>query len=243
MKRLGFLRDVRDERDQWMASRAGTSLPPGNLLPLLRKVLEQGNTGSCVTNAIATALAIRKVQQGRPWELVSRLFGYYFARRVLGPLGEDLDGNLLDDGCRPRDALKVFRRMGCPPEHIWPFELERLNKMPPWNIRKGGIDLQFGYRRCGSVEAIQTALSHGYAVVAGFQVDSAFLDNDGPDVVDDFDFDSIVGGHMLTFVRDNTDLRTLTVVNSWGSEWRNDGLCELTIKLVRERLTDAWAIV
>lgn len=237
---LGWIPDVQDARD-FVAGGAPFTTAGADLRPDIVELPQQGATNSCVLNALALALAIRDQRRGRPWRFVSRLYGYYYARRLLGPAGLDSDGQMRDGGCRPRDAIKSLLRLGCPDESLWRFDSEHINMRPPHMIRRYAVDLAFSYRRCLSVAGVRAELAAGRAVVAGFSVGEEFMAPDGPTVVRSLGAVR-TGGHMMTIVADSPTDGLLWIANSWGPGWRQRGYCAITYDLAAREMGDAWSV-
>lgn len=240
MNGLGFIPDLPDSRDL-MFGAAPALAPNTDLTKYVREVLSQGGTSSCVLNAIASGIAIRRVLRGRPWELISRRYGYYFARKQLGKDWLDADGEMLDSGCRPRDALKVLAKGGAPPESKWEFDTSKLNERPPWEVKRVAIDLSFRFKMCNGVDEIRASLARGFPVLLGLQVDRAFTRADGPDLVTSLDDSEVVGGHMGLIVASGQG--RFTYLNSWTTGWRRGGLCDVSADLVAEKGRNTWSIL
>lgn len=239
---LGYLPDRFDARDLPMGTGV---LPrePGDLRPLIREVFDQGQTNTCVANAVVSAKAMRDVARGLSWKPASRIWVYRLGALALGDAGRDSDGRLLDLGIRPRDALCALAKLGVPPEHEWPFEIERLQEQPPWNLRRRAVEARLSYFRCATLADIRVALSYRYPVVVGFHVDRTFLEERGPEHIEDFDQSALVGGHMVTLVTDEPDRDRLWLLNSYGSGWRKRGLVSISASAVARRKVDAWAVL
>jgi len=238
MKRLGYIEDAPSDRDH-VPLFGAIPARPGDLTPWMGAPFNQAQTSTCVAQAIVKSISIREAKAGRKSPQVSRLYGYYYARKRLNTESQ-MSG---DHGCRPRDALDAFRLMGSPPETAWPFELSRLNKRPSQLIQREGVDLTFEYKRCRFLGEARMALAQGHPVIVGFMVDEYFMDGRGPDVITDFDKDRILGGHMGTLVKDDPEREELTLLNSYGPNWRQNGTVRVTYKLVQKHARDLWAIV
>lgn len=238
---LGYIPDVVDSRDHLF----GTGVleqGPGDLRHLIRSVFNQGPTNSCVANAICSGIAMRRVARGLSWAPPSRIFAYRSAVLSLGEYGRLPDGKLADAGCRPRDAMRGLAKAGAPNEDEWPFSRAQLQVAPPWSVRRRAIDLGFRYYRCNGLEDIRLALSLGYPVTAGFQVDQAFRSSHGPALIEDFDASDIAGGHMMLLVAEGPERDRFTLLNSYGAGYRSGGFVDISPALAG-KATDTWAIL
>ena len=106
------------------AKLAATELPPQvDLRSKLTAVEDQGETSSCVANAMAGAYEywIRRVTE--PDYDTSRMFIYYNARWRNGDQDED-GGSII------QLAMEGLKEFGSCPEPEWPFEKELLFKKP-----------------------------------------------------------------------------------------------------------------
>jgi C1A family cysteine protease len=86
--------------------------------------------------------------------------------------------------------------------------------------------------------SIRAALASGKPVVFGMDVDIAFLDNSGPNVIGPAE-GAAVGGHAMCVV--GYDGEDFEIVNSWGPTWRDGGFARLTAARM-ETATDLWAV-
>src|SRR5690606_25288219 len=131
----------------------------------------------------------------------SRRFIYRNARLLLGMYGREggrEGGKLLDDGCRPSDAVYGLNRLGAPREVDCPFSenLSVLNRRPSTRVRQLAVDRTVETRSVATSEQLLGALSDNLPVAVAYEVDRTFLRDAGPRVIEDFDQSDIAGGHM-----------------------------------------------
>jgi C1A family cysteine protease len=230
-KRLGCLPNPIDLRDLDIdvLGLSAIDLPDKvSLAPYVGEVFNQGNTNSCVANAVAAAIGILERKAGLDYKPVSRLFAYYNSRRYH-------NGHKSDSGTYIRTCLKMMTKLGIPDEEYWDFSTSffKVNRRPPWNSymmshpRKDGMYVKIYDVGDKRVPAIKAALAASLPVVFGTDVSRAYLKSDGPTEQPRPTIDEeIVGGHAQVIVGyDSTpeDGLLFEVLNSWGSDWRNNG--------------------
>ena len=156
-------------------------------------MLDQGNTSSCVWNALAACV---QIVTGGP--LISRLAGYA-PTRAMG--GEPRD-RLIDDGCIPADAVAVATQYGVCLERDWTFDESKVNVMPPWDVlARASAYHVTAWERLASLglsDEIARVLVAGYPVMFGMLVGPAYM-NLAPGVVY-ANVEPNGGGHMQAIV-------------------------------------------
>lgn len=235
----GYLSDPADHRDRDFdglgLSRA--QLPGVSLRPHVLSVLDQGPTNSCVAQSVAQALRIQSSVNGSPEALRSRSAIYWNSRAYHGATRRDR-------GTHIRHAIKALQKFGAPSEGVWPFVPNQVNKRPPPAAYQNGFDARGvrGYYRIfdageAKLLAVKAALAAGRPVVAGWMIDRAFMDDDGPSIITP-PVGPIVGGHAMVIIGYTGDF--FEIVNSWGG-WRDGGFARFTSEFVA-RAIDVWAI-
>lgn len=211
---------------------------------LVVSVLDQGKSNTCVAQAWEQAIRMEQVRLGYPVELGSRLFGYSNSRAEHGGQRRDL-GTFL------RTYAWARKKVGCCPESVWPFVLDRVNQDPPprafrqaWAMR--GLRGYYKIHDTGAARtaAIRAALVEGKPVVFGTLVDAGFLRGDGPDVAG-IPRGKIIGGHAMCFIgfERRDDEFVYKIVQSYGPKWRMGGFCYLTEEFVQwHGLQDIWVV-
>jgi len=194
-------------------------------------ILNQGNIGSCVSNAFAQYILISTSSN----IFISRLFHYYCARLLSSPPGLS---NLEDTGLYIRDACKTISKVGACKESLWGYNTSKFSIMPPIST--------FQYPQCRFFKkytytfidmTTPTALLtniKGYLttkklpVLFGFTVYSSFFTVGGTGMVpmpNTSGSENIEGGHCMLIIGFNDTTRRFICVNSWGSSWGDGGYC------------------
>lgn len=196
-------------------------------------ILNQGATSSCVAHAFVGAIHIMETRAALPFIPCSRLYAYYHARRE-----EDGAGPLVFDyGTYLRTCASGLRKFGVPDEAHWPFSEFSLtvNKRPSFaamakaHPRQGGKYVKLYQMNQMLTDAICAALAAGYPVTFGTRVGVSFLDDRAsPFIKVPPNDEQVAGNHAMCIVgamRDEGQQLWFRVLNSWGSSWRDRGLC------------------
>jgi hypothetical protein len=205
-----------------------------NMLGLLDRVLDQGSMSACVGFALSSVLYLRAKIAGWPIDRPSALAIYTLAR-----LADDFYGVLVDAGSRPRRAMLALTSYGLVAEQRWPALEANVNTPLPLDVFQHGDDalLTDWYRipsGRGAAVAVRESLARGFPVAFAMPVDAAYQNHDGRAAVSSVG--DIVGQHYQAFVgyRD----AGLVVLNSWSSNWGNEGTAVLSDAFVDAHCTD-----
>src|SRR6185437_12418718 len=170
VRRYGWRPDLPDVRDHYIPKVGWfkSALLPGSvdLRPQMPSVYDQGQLGSCVSNATAAAIQVLRMKEKLASFVPSRLFIYYNGRVIEGdPLDQDT-------GLQVRDGIKSAATNGAPPETEWPYDPSQLAVKPPASCYSdANKDLVIAYQRVDqTASAIKAVLSGGDPVVFGISV-------------------------------------------------------------------------
>jgi hypothetical protein len=238
----GYKVDIYDSRDYSAAALFGaaTNLPKSHTLEsYLRRIKDQTTTNSCVGQGWATAFDVRQrvmgIDNGEPSSL-----GWYGLARTLGKLSKD--EKLQDEGAYPRLAAKAATEWGVPLESVWKFDESKVNVDLPLDVLENASATKVtGWYRIdaqgqGRVLALMQALSKGYPVAFGTQVDQSYEDWDGKGVIGPKAGKSL-GGHCTCIIGYRTEADgsiSFMFAQSWGKNWGQGGLgwlCEARITM------------
>jgi C1A family cysteine protease len=183
----------------------------------LNSVYDQGQLGSCLYNASATALDFVRHKSGKNFMRPSRMFAYYNGRGLEGTIAQDC-------GTQTRTAIKSFAQFGAPFEALWPYEEKLLTQTPPLHTYNSAKDdLFIKYTRVeNNISQVSQVLASGYPIIFGFTVYTYFetelMETIGILNLPKSD-ESIISGHgVLAIGYDSTTKRVL-VQNSYGTSW------------------------
>jgi C1A family cysteine protease len=231
---------------QYASSRLGQTRLPAkvDLRSYMTSIENQGNTNSCVANAVAGAYEyLVKRHLGEEAYDVSRLFIYYNAR-YLGQIEED-------EGCIIQDAIEGLKQYGACSEETWSFEEEIVNEEPHEeaydeaaqfvveSVKQVPLDLQ----------AWKSALAEGNPIVFGIALYKSF-DNHRKKGLVPMPSDTEAGreshgGHAMLCVGYSDHDQVFIVRNSWGEDWGDQGYCYIPYDyLINPKFNDgdSWII-
>lgn len=249
LKRLGWLRQLPDQRDFPYAPMGATvlSLPQKvDLRPGGPPVFDQGDLGSCTANAIATALQFNQLAYQGPNFTPSRLFIYYNERAMRG--WEDFDS-----GAYIRDGFKSIAQQGAAAEGrpgssgSWEYDISRFRQKPSPQSYNHALNHQAitYYAVAQTPTSIKGALAEELPVVFGFSVYSSFYDvgSDGLVPMPRYT-EQLLGGHAVTLVGYDDTTRRYIVQNSWGTHWGDKGFCYMPYDYVHNAslADDFWVV-
>lgn len=245
---LGYIKDrpkLAHEKQDFRAD--ALQLPPAapaaTLFQYVIDVLDQGPLGACVANAIAQAIRCTHVREGitNP-ELLARRLLYLFGRAIEGTV-------LQDSGLQIRDAFGVLPNFGFCRERFWLYNISQFTNVPPPNVERLAFDQRAGavYHRITETgearyDMIRRALTAGYPVVFGCDVNGDFTDNNfDPNKPLAAPTSNIVGGHCMMF-GGYSSLSEFDVLNSWSADWGLGGWCQFGLSYV-DACSDLWIVV
>jgi C1A family cysteine protease len=245
ISRYGWLPDLPDHRDHLYAAPVEmlAMLPARtDLSPNCPTVYDQGQLGSCTSNAIAAAIEFDRLKQKLPDFTPSRLFIYYNERVIEHTVDSD-------SGAQIRDGIKSVNRQGDCPEPEWPYVIAKFKTKPPTKCYAAASKYKVvSYRRLMQMlSQLKGCLASGYPFVFGFTVYEGFEDAQ----VAQTGHASLprpgeraIGGHAVMAVGYDDAQQWFIVRNSWGDQWGMKGYFTLPYAyLTDENLaSDFWTI-
>ncbi len=249
---LGWLKDPTDEND--FTARALFGAPRGlpreaSLASFVPVVRDQFSSNSCVGQSMAAAIDIRHRKLGR-WQepLTSESSIYTFARVLARATPDD---PLLDIGCYPRKAARGVREWGIVSREQWPLDESTIDAELPLDVlMTASAHRLTEWRRIDTwgqslLDGICQAISAGFPVPFGLEVDAPFLEFSGKDILGAPGSDRR-GGHMLLIVAYRTNSRgrrEFLILNSWGSLWGDGGFVWVDEEFVLDSTAGDFYIV
>ena len=196
-----------------------------DLRPLMTAVEDQGQTSSCVANAVVGAYEYWIKKAASVDENISRLFVYYNARWRGGSQDKD-DGSVI------QLAMEGLAKFGACSEKVWPFDKKLIVQKPGAEAYKDAAPrrVQDMAQVPLNVEAWKQALAEGKPIVFGCLLFDSFdqCQKRGgvvpmPDPKDLAR--SKHSGHSMCAVGYSDTEKVFIVRNSWGAEWGDKGYC------------------
>ena len=222
-------------------------LPPKvDLRPLMTPVEDQGQTNSCVANAVAGAYEYWVKKATKSEENISRLFVYYNARWRDGSQDKD-EGSVI------QFAMEGLSKFGACSEQNWPFDPRLIAKKPNGEAYKLAAPnrVQDMAQVPLEPEAWKQALAEGKPIVFGCLLFDSFdecskrggvVPMPAPDAL----ARGTHSGHSMCAVGYNDAEKVFIVRNSWGPKWGDGGYCYMPYSyLLNPKLNsgDCWVFV
>jgi C1A family cysteine protease len=253
-RRYDWRPDTPDFRDKRYKITAPLPLPDRvDLRPKMPPVVNQGDIGSCTSNALAGCLEYLQQQElGRPGKEaheyspdefygVSRLFIYWNERDLEGTLTEDAGGEI-------RDGIKSLWQKGACRESLWDYSRRNLFRRPTTEafIEASGYVIS-SYERCNSLYQMKAALAEGFPVAFGFMVYESFESDEVArtgKMPMPRDNERDLGGHAVCAVGYDDHAQILIVRNSWGTDWGDAGYFYMPMDYIEQPdlSDDYWVI-
>lgn len=250
--RYGWIPDSADQRDMMhvVPAEVAAALPAVvDLRPLCPPVYDQGKLGSCSANAIAAAIAFEQRKLDAPQQFTpSRLFIYYNERVLLNTVNADTGSPL-------RGGMKTVHHIGVCPEDQqndpanWPYDPAQYAVKPPDTCYASAQHVRaVRYLRLDhTLAGLKGCLAQGYPFVFGFTVYENFesmLVKDTGVAPLPTQGERVLGGHAVMAVGYDDERETLTVRNSWGPTWGDNGYFYLSYDYIFKRglARDFWTI-
>jgi C1A family cysteine protease len=215
----GWMPSPPDERDLKYALRMQPKkkLPAlVNLEKKLPEVFDQGLLGSCTAQAGAAAMfAVAAPNEFDP--VPSRLFLYYYIRKLQGNTDEDTGGYM-------RNVFKAANRFGVCSEIWWNHRIELFATEPwPASQQEAKEHIALKYEALPQdIEAAKDCLASGYPIIFGMLLLTNFfkIKKDGKMPLPE---GRIEGGHALCAIGYSNRRKAFLVRNSWGLTWGAKG--------------------
>lgn len=187
----------------------------------LPPILNQGNLGTCVTNAFSYCIS----KQTNKNVIPSRLYLYAVCRSIDNtPLNQD-------DGTSIRTACQAIANYGVCQETVYPYT-SSYSTLPALTAFNGSKKFkQFTYLFISQdLTSIKNGLrTYNAPIIFGIMVYSSFLttttSTTGIIPLPDKNKDTLLGGHCLTIVGYNDTTKMFMCANSWGTRWGANGYC------------------
>ena len=202
-------------------------------------VYDQGKLNNCTANALCAAF---KMELNRQAELMnqshcnfhpSRLFVYYNARAYTSDTGRDFAVTI-------RETFRALYDDGVCQESLWPYYVDLFAAKPPTTCYINAVDNRIcRYEQLDQeIDQIRACLKEGYPFVFIFELYDSFFDplNEERGLMPLPSDEEIQNGnpglHTVVGVGYNDDTQCITVLNSWGSSFGDNGYFYMPYKYI-----------
>ena len=216
-------------------------------LPEPLEIYDQGSFGACVSHSVANSLRFVVTNQAKDTDpdndvpltfRPSRFFVYWNARKKAKLPPDE------DTGVGIRDAFAAVSDYSACSEDLWPYVGENIFKEPPPEAYKDAEKHPYfvSLRLSQDAYAVKLCLHQGYPISIGLQIYDSFLSEEvaktGNVPMPDVEKENAAGGHALTIVGYETNSEdtaaddVFLVLNSWGPEWGDHGVCRIPVQYI-----------
>jgi len=220
-RQLNYTFQKKDERDHKFLKivKPGQTPSSFSLQNKIGLILDQGEIGSCVSNAFAQYINMSTNKTVK----ISRLYHYYCGRALGGDSSAD------DTGLDIRTAAKIIQKYGASSENIWPYRTAQFSTLPPFNVFKASkLFRKYNYAFVNQdLGSLKVCLSVNKSpIIFGFSVYDSFMNSvNGQITLPDVNTETLQGGHCMLIVGFNDTNQSFICVNSWGNQWGDKGYC------------------
>ena len=187
-------------------------------------ILNQGNIGSCVSNAFAQCINIVTYNT----LAISRLCHYYCGRAILGVPSTE------DTGLDIRQAATIISKYGAARESAWPYNTSNFKQLPPLNVFQGSKYFQkyvYTFINQDLTNLKACLLQNKTPIIFGIMIYSSFVSatvtKTGTVPLPDTKKEQLLGGHCVLMIGYDDATKTFLCINSWGTSWGAKGFFTL----------------
>jgi len=222
--KLNYKFNKPDERDYKFELHNAHLISTTDKFTLLNKVniiLDQGNLGSCVSNAFYQTINIISNNNIH----LSRLMHYYCGRSIQGL------SSLNDSGLDVRGACNIIKQYGTTNESLWPYEISKFNTLPPLNaFTNAQTYSSYTYSFVNQdIDSLTKCLYVTNApIIFGIVIYSSFMTkqvtNSGIVPMPNKKTETSQGRHCVVMIGYDNNTNLFQCVNSWGNSWGINGV-------------------
>lgn len=213
-----------------------------DLRPECPPIVDQGQLGSCVSNATAGAHEFTQMKEKQIKFAPSRLFIYYNCRAMEGTIKQDAGADI-------RDGFKSISQQGVCDEAIWPYNIAKFKNKPLVRCYKAALKhkaVQY-LAVTPTLDQVKGCLADGFPFVFGISVYASF-ESDAVAKTGVVPMPATneqnLGGHAIMAVGYDDSTQRFTIRNSWGTSWGDQGYFYLPYEYVTNAnlASDFWTV-
>jgi C1A family cysteine protease len=233
----GLQQSEEDERD-YNANLLGLfdKKPKNYSLPIdpYKYVKDQGSWNSCASHSIATCLEIAYdlSDTNKKGIELSERFHYNKVRHLNGYFPDN-------KGQTMRDSMKIAQQFGICPEKLCPYISSEMNDnlgmftesfAKWWRIKH--------YYKLYFKSQIKDMLLQNRPVNIGLKINNSFRRNSGR--IEVVKGERLFGGHGVLIFDYNDVSKEYSIINSWGKDWKDKGICKLPYNYIDDYMYDMF---
>ncbi len=223
MNRIYNLKRQEEDKRDYIYKQNSLEVPKTHFLTDLQMIsspiLDQGNLGSCLPNAVYALFYI--LSAGKI--TLSRLQLYMVTRAI------DKNSLTEDSGSTIRGCMKAISNYKLTNEKIWPYNILNFDKLAPSSAFTNTYKLNnFEYTFIKQdLISIKQVISSGKPILIGISVYSSFESTNstkyGIIPMPDISKDNLLGGHAILLIGYDDKTNVFKFQNSWGIKWGDKG--------------------
>lgn len=209
-----------DDRDIMHDAVQSSAILPSHmdLSEYMPPVLDQGELGSCASNATSNILRHLLKKEGKTEFQPSRLYIYFNTRVNVehSPVDEDT-------GVCIRDVCKALSKYHACSETVWPYIISRFSIAPTLEAFKNAeLNKKVKYAYVPQdLESIKKCIYAKHPIIIGIQVyeslESQTTMETGVIPMPDVQNEKCLGGHAIALTGYSDETKRFTIQNSWGT--------------------------
>lgn len=215
-----------------------------NLRSNMPPIYDQGNLGSCVSNATSACVSYVNWKRMKKYFNISRLYNYFTARSLLAVEENNPSYIIYDTGLYMHNGCQAIKQYGAIIETAYPYNINNFAKLPPGSVfinaaKKKQITYSYVNK---NLVSIKTALTNKHPIMVGINVYENFFDNNTNTTgVIKMPNGQFLGGHALVIIGYNDDKKIFNIRNSWGTSWGDSGYGTIPYEYILS--TDAYDLI
>lgn len=200
-----------------------------DLIPEVEEVEDQGQYGTCTSNAACSVCEMIGKMNGVSYDL-SRKFPYQISR-ILGFMPPEIEG------AAPIDTLRAMYRYGVPDESDWPYINPNSQELPPQSIFDLAAHKKVGWyetiKRTGDerylslaelIQQVKCALSERLPVLIAMDITTSLPEQTGPWREHTYNPNApSMGWHAMLLIGYSDEYQKFLAQSSWGKNYGDGG--------------------